>query len=200
MTTRQLVYSQTDSSDHTDCKLELAGFGASVVLLLAGWQRDTSCTDKQTARATLTITLYLQGPVPQSSLATYRPKHLQALGAVLGNPLPSPHPGLSDSSSPGSSHEEPLQHPRGPPDGSTRAGAGRMLRLWRQGCLALALVNTAYQMQQMFWILCLPFLSLDLREIPLQSRRGALHQTCCTRPFSFPVHMMGRVALGLTHC
>ncbi len=32
---------------------------------------------------------------------------------------------MSDSNSPGSSHEEPLQHPGGPPDGSTRAGAGQ---------------------------------------------------------------------------
>lgn len=86
--------------------------------------------------------------------------------------------------------------------GQLEQGQGRMLRLWRQGCLALALalVNTACQMQQMFWIACLPFPSLALRVIPLQSRRGALHQACCTRSFSFPVHMMGRVALGLTHC
>ncbi|KAL0051206.1 hypothetical protein WJX82_003759 [Trebouxia sp. C0006] len=58
-----------------------------------------------------------QGPVPQPSLSTYRPKDRQALGAVLGNPLPSSHPGLSDSNSPGSSHEDPLHHSGGPPDG-----------------------------------------------------------------------------------
>ena len=81
----------------------------------------------------------MQGPVPQSSLATYCPNHLQGLGAVLGNPLPSPHPALSDSNSPGSSHEDPLQHPGGPPDGSTRVGAGQDAAALETGLLGFGL-------------------------------------------------------------
>jgi len=34
--------------------------------------------------------------------------------------------------------------------GQLEQGQGRMLQLWGQGCLALALVNTACQMQQLF--------------------------------------------------
>ncbi|KAL0038727.1 hypothetical protein WJX79_005034 [Trebouxia sp. C0005] len=80
-----------------------------------------------------------QGSVPQPSLATYRPKHLQALGAVLGNPLPSPQPGLSDSNSLGSSHEDPLHHPGGPPDASPRAGAGQDAAAMGNGPLGFGL-------------------------------------------------------------
>ncbi len=58
---------------------------------------------------------------------------------MLGNPLPSPQPGLSDSNSPGSSHEDPLQHPGGPPDGSTRAGAGQDAAALETGLLGFGL-------------------------------------------------------------
>jgi len=58
---------------------------------------------------------------------------------VLGNPLPSSHPGLSDSNSPGSSHEDPLHHPGGPPDGSTTAGAGQDAAALETGLLGFGL-------------------------------------------------------------
>ena len=92
---------------------------------------------------------------------------------MLGNPVPSPHPGLSDSKSPGSSHEDPLQYPGGSPDGSTTAGAGQDAAALETGLLGFGLGQPSLPDAAAF-LDTLPALSLPRFEgDPTQKQEGA---------------------------
>ncbi len=104
---------------------------------------------------------------------------------MLGNLVPPPQPGLSDGNSPGSSHEDPLQHPGGPPDGSTGAGAGQDAAALGTGLLGFGLGQ--HSLPDAAAVLdTLPALSLTYEGNPPQKQERSTLSALLHTVFQFP--------------